>query len=429
MQKMAQLNLPYGKGSLPVTIQDSYLGSVAQPGPVKPASDVQKLIQEAVNHPIGSPPLTRLVHPGQRIAIITDDFTRKTPVAKILPVILDLLKSSGIEKKQIQIIVALGTHRPMTTDELELKMGAEIMAQYEVINQPSDNQNEMVYVGTSSDGIPAWVNRRVAEADIRIGVGMITPHSDTGFSGGCKIILPGVCNSLTVNTFHAVGAFLGETQLGKVESPLRKNLETFVSERVPLTFILNVIANIDMEIFQCVAGHPILAHRQGINYATEAFGVPIQRRFDVVVANCYPYDVDLWQSTKGVFCGSLITADGGTLIMLTAATEGNSNYPRFPHYIGCEPEELERKIKNGQVSHANLMAESIKLGTLKKRVRLVLVSGGLTEANGNQMGIPRYPTVEAAVAEAIERLPLSKQKGAVCVLPQAGVTLPIELNA
>jgi len=426
---MAQLNLPYGKGFLPVNIPDPHIGQIALPSPVTPANDIQSLVKEAVGHPIGSPPLAQVVQPDQSIAIIVDDYTRKTPVSKILPVILDILKSIGVEKEQVQIVVALGTHRPMTAEELEHKVGAEIMAQYEVVNIPSDDQNEMVYVGTSSNGIPAWVNRRVAEADVRIGIGMITPHSDAGFSGGSKIILPGVCSSLTVNSFHAAGAFLGETQLGMVDSPIRQNLETFVSERIPLSFILNVIVNINMEIFQCVAGHPIQAHRQGIKYAKEAFGVPIQKRFDVVVANCYPYDVDLWQSTKGVFCGSLITADGGTLIMLTAATEGNSNYPLFPQHIGTELEELEREIKNGQVPHATQIAESIKLGKLKKRVRLALVSDGLPEASSDQMKISRYPTVESAVTEAIERLPPPEREGAVCVLPQAGVTLPLGLHS
>jgi nickel-dependent lactate racemase len=423
---MAQLNLPYGKRILAVNIPDSYIGQIALPSPVTPVTDIQTLVKEAVRRPIGSPHLAQLVRPDQRIAILVDDFTRKTPVAKILPVVLDLLKSIGIENKQLQIIVALGTHRPMTETELKIKVGEKVMKQYEVVNSSCDSPKDMVFLGTSSNGIPAWVNRRVAEADVRIGVGMITPHSDAGFSGGAKIILPGVCNSLTVNTFHAAGAFIDENQLGKVDSPLRKNLEEFVAERVPLNFIVNAILTLDGEIFQCVAGDPIDAHRCGIVHALRVFGVPLERRYEVVVANCFPYDLDLWQSTKGVFCGDLATADGGTLIWVTAATEGNSNYPEFPGYLGCDRGELIHEIESRPADHAALAAESIKLSKLKERINLVLVSDGLAIKDLTKIGIPHYPAVETAIADAINRLPSSRREGAVCVIPQAGVVLPYE---
>jgi nickel-dependent lactate racemase len=422
---MPQLDLPYGSTILPVNIPDEYLGQIALPAPVSPAHDVQELIHNAIRQPIGSPPLEELIHSDHRIAIIVDDYTRGTPVAKLLPTVLEILEIKGVTKGQIQIIVASGTHRLMTPEELEQKVGPSVVGEYEIINTPADDQDAMEYLGTSSNGIPAWVNRQVAKADVRIGLGMITPHCDAGFSGGSKIILPGVCSMLTVNAFHVAGAFLGETQLGMEDSPLRLNLETFVSERIPLSFIVNVILDIEKEIIQCVAGHPVQAHRKGIEYAKGAFGVPIQKRYDIVVANCYPYDVDLWQSTKGVFCGSLVTADGGTLIMLTADTEGNSNYPLFPQYIGTEREELERMATNPEVPHAILIAESIRLAKLRERVRLAIVSEGLPEASSKEMKIPRFPSVEEAIEDAIENLPISKHAGSICLFPQAGITLPL----
>ena len=422
---MAQLSLPYGKGSLPVSIADELLGPVVEPRPLPGASDVDLLIREAVQHPIGTPPITELVTPGQRVAIVVDDYTRKTPVARILPLILGLLEEQGVEDEHIQIVAALGTHRPMTEAELRVKLGAGIVSRYEVINTPCKEQGEMLFLGTSSNGIPAWVNRHVADADLRIGIGMITPHSDAGFSGGAKIILPGVCNKQTVDAFHAAGAFLGETQLGNIDSPLRLNLESFVEDRIPLSFIVNVILNIKGEIVQCVAGHPVQAHRQGVAYAQDSFGVPVERRYEVVVANSYPYDVDFWQSTKGIFCGSLVVADRGTLIVLTAATEGNSNYPRFPGYIGQSFASLQEEIRDGQLEDGILKAEAVKLGLLKDRVNLMLVSGGLDAGDGQTMKVPKFATVEDAVQEALQKLPESRWQGSVCVLPQAGVTLPM----
>lgn len=418
--------LPYGKKQLSIKIPNRWLGQVLVPEPVQPAPDIKTLVSNALKNPVSSPQLSQIVRPGQKVAIIVDDYTRKTPIFQFLPIVLEHITSAGVQKSDIRIVIALGTHRLMTELEIKNKVGNKIMEEYEIVNLPCELQSEMVFLGTSSNGIPAWVNRVVAEADVRIGLGMITPHSDAGFSGGAKIILPGVCSSLTVNAFHAAGAFINENPLGNVETPIRQHLERFVVERVPLNFIINVIVTLNGEIYQCVAGDPVAAHRQGVVYSKRVFGVPFPHRYQVVVTNSYPYDVDLWQSTKGAFCGDLVVADGGTLILLTAATEGNSNYPVFPSYIGRDRKELKQKIEMKEIEFPLLAAESVKLGALKERINLVLVSDGLTELDTAQMGVQYYSTIEQAVTDAVSRLPASQREKAVCVIPQAGITLPLE---
>lgn len=422
---MPNLDLPYGSRRLSIEVPDDWLGQIAIPKHVQPSLDTVQIIRQALNQPIGSLQLTQLVKPGQSVVIIVDDFTRKTPVAQILPIVLDQLRSAEIKGGDIQLVIAPGTHRPMMESELISKIGKKIVADYEVINNPSDKLDEMVFLGNSSNGIPAWVNRAVVEADVRIGLGMITPHSDVGFSGGAKIILPGVCSSATVEAFHAAGAFLGETQLGMEESPVRHDLEEFVADRVPLDFIVNVVTSLDGYILHCIAGHPTQAHRAGVKFAKEVFGIQIHRRYPIVIANCFPYDMDLWQSTKGAFCGSLVIADGGSLIIVTAAPEGNSNYPTFPDYLGRDPEELKAAIKSKRIEHAHLAAESVKLGLLRKRVKMGLVSEGLTPEQSTQMNIQYYPSVEDAIADAVSELHPSNRKESVCIIPQAGVTLPL----
>lgn len=422
---MADIELPYGSDMLPITIPDEWLGEVARPQPVAPAPDVHALIASALDHPIGSPPLLELAKPGQRVAIMVDDYTRKTPVHQILPLVLQRLSSAGVAQEDIRIVAALGTHRPMTQAEIVAKVGADVAASYEIVNTPSTTQTEMVYMGTSSNRIPAWVNRVVAEADARIGLGMITPHMDAGFSGGAKIILPGVCSSLTVDTFHKVSAFVPENQLGNVQAPLRRNLEQFVGERVPLDFIVNAIITLDGGIYQCVAGHFVEAHRAGVKHAKAVFGTPVGRKYPIVVANCYPYDHDLWQSTKGLWSGDLLAADGGTVVMVTAAPEGTSTYPLVPHYIGRDPAELERELEADEVKDAKQAAAGVMYGHLMQRINVVLVSDGLTQADADAMGIPYYDSVKAAVADQVGRLRPSEQRGAVGVLPQAGIVLPL----
>jgi nickel-dependent lactate racemase len=328
-------------------------------------------------------------------------------------------------QEDIHIVVALGTHRQMSQAEIVAKVGADVAADYEIVNIPSSTDSEMVYMGTSSNGIPAWVNRSVAEADVRIALGMISPHLVTGYNGGAKIILPGVCSTLTVDTFHAREADIPTNQLGNINAPLRRDLEQFVSERVPLNFIVNVITTPDGEIYQCVAGHFIQAHRTGVAYANEVFGTPVKRKYPVVIANCYPYQQDLWQSAKGLWCGELLTANRGMLVLVTQAEEGNSNYPLFPHYIGCDPDELKIRLDTNEVEDPKAAASGLLIGRMKQRINFALVSDGLTQADVDIMGISYYDTVEAAIEAEVARLPTSDRQGAVCVLTHAGIMLPL----
>ncbi len=420
-----RIELPYGNGVRTLGIPPEWLGEIAVPRAITPAPDPVALIASSVRNPVGTRPLRELARPGDKVAIVVDDFTRKTPVPLMLPPVLHELEDAGIARQDICLVIALGTHRAMTHAEVVAKLGTDMADRYAVVNVPSTTTAEMVYSGASTLGIPAWVNRRVAEADVRIGLGMITPHLEAGFTGGAKIILPGVCGSETVDAFHSVSAFIPENQLGNVATPLRRNLEQFVAERVPLHFIVNVVLNLEGALYQCVAGHYIDAHRRGVRFAEEVYGVEVRRRYPVVVANSYPYDIDWWQSAKGAWAGDRMTADGGTLVIVTAAPEGNSNYPLVPYYTGCHAEELRRQIRAGTAADSKQASAGAMFGNLRRRIDLMLVSDGLSQADADAMRMPFFASVEDAVAAAVARLPESERQGSVAVLPQGGVLLPI----
>ncbi len=313
----------------------------------------------------------------------------------------------------------------MTGREIDERLGPEIAACYTVVNVAASRSEEMVYLGTSDDGIPAWVNRAVAEAGLRVGLGMITPHLDAGWSGGAKIILPGVCGAATVDAFHAASAFVTGNRLGDVAAPLRQSLERFVAEHVPLDFIVNAVPTLDGGLYQCVAGDPVQAHRAGVAHARQVFGAAIARRYPVVVAACSPYDIDLWQSIKGAWCGDLLVQPGGSLVLVTAAVEGNSNYPLVAAYAGQDPDALRRSIAGGQAGDAKQAATGAMWGDLRRRVRLALVSDGLTAADAAAMGIVFHSTVDSAVTAAVARLDGAARAGSVAFVPKAGVVLPM----
>jgi nickel-dependent lactate racemase len=224
---MTTITLPYGKQTRRVVLPDGWLGALIAPEPVTAAVDASALICVSLARPIGAPPLSALAQPGQRVALLVDDATRKTPAAAILPHLLADLHAAGIGRGDISIVLALGTHRPMSDVEIAAKLGPQIAHDYTIVNTPCTERDAFVELGLSAQGIPVRVNRAVVEADLRIGLGMITPHLDTGFSGGSKIVLPGVCAAATVDAFHRASAFSSENHLGNTAAPMRRTLEEF----------------------------------------------------------------------------------------------------------------------------------------------------------------------------------------------------------
>lgn len=411
--------------ALPSGLDPAWLGPVLTPQSAAALPDPAGALAAALAQPTGAPRLRELVRPGQTIAVLVDDVTRKTPAVQILPHVLAELAAAGAGPDTVRIVVALGTHRPLSEAELAGKLGRAVLQRYRVVNTACTEAGAFVDLGTTEQGLPISLLRAVAEADLRIGVGMITPHLDAGFSGGAKIVLPGVCGLATVDAFHKASAFDDANHLGNPEAPLRRMLEAFVQRHAPLHFIVNVVLNEEGQLAAVAAGHAVLAQRQGVEAARAVYGAPFDRRYPVVVAAATPYDQDLWQSIKGAWAGDLVTADGGTLILATAAPEGNSLYPLVPAYAGQDPVQLRARIAAGQVEDAMQAATGVLWSRITRRVRLVLVSPGLEPATAAAMHAGYAESVDAAITAAVGRLPAAERAGAVARLPLAGLTLPL----
>jgi nickel-dependent lactate racemase len=418
---MAIIQLPCQDGPLSFDLPDPHVGEIVTPKAISPAPDPEALIQEAMARPMGTPPLHRILKPGRSVSLIIDDVSRETPAALLLRPVLAELKRAGIANKDIAMVIALGTHRPMTESEIIQKVGSRIAASHTIINTPCWDDTQMVYRGESSNGIPAWINRHVAQADVRIALGMIAPHMDTGFSGGAKMILPGTCGCQTVDAFHVRQALISGNQLGIVDAPMRLDLETFVGERVGLHFILNAILNRDGSLYRCVAGHFVRAHRAGAAFARAVYEVPVSRRHPLVISNAFPAQIDLWQSTKALASGELMTADQGTLLLVSPCPEGTKTHPRFSDYLGRDPDQLLRELQSGRLEDPVAAAVAVPLCRIKKRIQIGVVSSGLSPSDGARMGFRYYESLEAALKVELG----SRGSGeSVGVLTHGGVCVP-----
>ncbi|MGV8094990.1 MAG: nickel-dependent lactate racemase [Mangrovibacterium sp.] len=282
-----------------------------------PESDVEE-IRKAVQQPIGTKRLSEIVPKDAKIAIMADDRTRVTPQKLILPVILEELHEAGIKNEQIKLIIAYGTHRPMTETEIEERFGRELMDQIE-IRHHNCHHNLVVVQGLTRRGTRIVVNKDVMDADFRIGVGGVLPHHPVGWSGGAKIFLPGVAGTETVNAMHLLGAT--EQQLGKILTPCREEMEDF-ARAVGLHFIVNVIQTDSGDLLKAVAGHFIDAHREAVKWGMQIFGAKFREKADITISSAYPSDYDFTQADKGLFSAELATKQGGDIILLSPCDEG-----------------------------------------------------------------------------------------------------------
>lgn len=225
-------------------------------------ANVDDEIRQSILNPIGCKNLREIVSGDDKVVILVDDRTRLTPQKQILPVILGELYDAGLNKGQIKIVVAYGTHRAMTREEKEERFGRELISEIEIIDHDCLNPEGLVDKGTTRRGTRILINKDALEADIRISVGSVLPHHPTGWSGGAKMFLPGVAGQETITSMHLLGA--NEQQLGKILTPCREEMED-VAKATGLHFIVNVIHDKDGNILKSVAGHFIDAHREAVH--------------------------------------------------------------------------------------------------------------------------------------------------------------------
>lgn len=309
-----------------------------------PALDREEM-RRSLQNPIGTPRLAELARRCRTAAIIIDDISRPTPTADILPLVLDELEAGGMALSQVRVVIAAGGHEPASDVENLLKVGAEAAAR--VAWQLHDPDGDLVYGGESPSGIPLHINRTVMEADLKIGIGGITPHDSAGFSGGSKILVPGVAGTQSARYLHDLlkGA---KHRGGSIDNDFRRELDV-ITGRLGLNFIVNVILNHQRRVAHLFAGDRVLAHREGVRVAMDRFAVTPPRDVQVVVANTYPFDPDLWFVPWGTW--PLMDApEGATLIAIADGSQGAGGHRLKPTELSL----LERatvRLKTLRVRH------------------------------------------------------------------------------
>jgi lactate racemase len=375
---MKTIHINYGKETVNLLVDEQVLRHELKPKDTETVESVPGETVRALGNPVGTDRLRNLVKKGNRIVLLADDITRPTPSAEIIPQILEEINSGGVPDENITLVIALGTHRPMTDKEILTKYGREVVNRIRIINHDCLDRDNLKPYGTTQRGTEIWVNRFVVEADFRIGIGNIVPHHPTGWSGGAKILLPGAAGQYTTGQFHLLGA--NQQMLGHVDTPCRQEMEDFASS-TGLEFIVNSVLDREGRVVRIVAGHMIDAHREGVRWAESVFGAPFTEKTDITLSSTYPVDFDLFQADKGLFSAAISTKPGGEIILLSPCHEGVS--PTHPESVELAPlsdEELFRICRDpGSKSDPLSVAEVLYLNSAKHDFKVTLVSEGIPD--------------------------------------------------
>ena len=316
---MKKVTVPYGSwyldGELTLTFPEEWNVIEAWPKGawIKPLSDDE--IRDRLNSPIGAERISEIARGKHNVILLIDDLTRPTPTYRFVSFILDELKRGGVEDEAISFLVAMATHRPPNRIDLIKKLGKEVVDKFRIFVHNIYENCE--YIGKTSRGTPIYINKKVLEADLKIGIGGIYPHMDAGWSGGGKIICPGASGIETIEANHS----LRGGGRGVIEgNEYREDIDE-VASKVGLDFIVNVVMNCRREVVGLFAGHMIKAHREGVKFAEKVYSTEFPENMDITVINTYPSDTELLQTLKGLWAAES-AKENGTVVVSAYCPEG-----------------------------------------------------------------------------------------------------------
>jgi nickel-dependent lactate racemase len=423
---MATVTIPFGGCPLRFEVPDRNLAQVIKPNVSTPITDLDAAIHAALANPIGQPPIEEWVKASDRVLLVSDDNTRLTPADRMIPPLLTRLNAAGVPDRNIACIMALGTHRYLTEEEMRVKVGQEVWQRIRVFNHAWREAENLVDLGVSSAGTPLHVNRAVVEADVVIGLGAIVPHHIPGYSGGSKIIQPGVCGPKTTAETHMLSCEGGgDSLLGIEDNPVRRDMDD-MAERVGMRTIFNVVLDSAGRVTGIFYGEMRAAFRKGVAAARKIYGVGYHGAPDIVVANSYPCDLDFWQSHKSQYPAQRMVKPGGTIVVCTPAPEGVSPvHTDLLNFTDWPSAEIKAAYRAGRLKNGVAAALAVAWALVREKASVITFSPGIPAEHKKKLGHTHAPSVQWAVEEALRR---QEADARVAVLTHAPDLLPIRVT-
>ena len=415
--------LEYGRTGLEVELPDRPGTRMLAYKDAPPIPDPDAAARKVLTSPTGTPPLTELARGRQNACIVICDITRPVPNELILRPMLAMLEEAGIPRDEIMILIATGAHRESTPEEIVEMLGEQIAGDYRVENHHATVLEEHTNLGDSPRGVPIWIDSRYVNADLKITIGLIEPHLMAGFSGGRKLICPGIAALETIKVWHGP-KFLEhpKADCGILDGNPVHEENTWIAQRAGCDFICNVVIDAQRRALKFVAGDMIEAFHEGVDFVKGVVVDTVPEAVDIVVTSSagYPLDTTFYQAVKGLTGALPIVKEGGTIILAASLSEGIGS-PEFQQLFNENPNLdvfMERILGKDYFVMDQWQLE--ELAKVCRKAKVKVVSDGLPPETINQLFVESAASVEDAIADSLQEY---GESASMAVIPKGPYVL------
>ncbi len=428
---MVKVNLNYGRSTLPVELRDDWDVTVFRKSdmPVLPAP--QQALEHALAAPLGSPPLATVARSARSACILICDITRPVPNHLLLGPLIRCLLHAGMAPDAITVLVATGLHRPNEGAELEELVGDPwVLETVRVVNHHARNDDDHVHVGTTRSGTVVRLDRRFVEADLRLVTGLVEPHFMAGWSGGRKVIAPGVAHAETITTFHSYRYMEHAATANCVldGNPLHTDQLEIVG-MIGGALAVNVVIDERRQVSFLNFGEIVSSHLEAVDHVRRYAEVPSRRRFPTVITSCagYPLDQNYYQTVKGMVGPMDILEPGGDLIVVSECSGGfgSSEFVDAQRrLVALGPDRFLETLSHKP--RADIDEWQTEMQVKPMRVgRIHLFAGELAEEYWPLTGVNRVDDL----AHCIERCVGRSASRSVAIIPEGPYVIPVMQGA
>ncbi len=422
-----RIDLLYGRTGLTVELPEGVRARVIRKHPMTLLADPAKAVRSALERPVGCPPLLELAQGKRSVCILMCDITRPVPNGLILPLLIESLIGAGISRENILILVATGLHRPNEGEELREVVGSDqIFDTVRIENHFARNREDHTDLGTTSGGIPIMVDRRFVEADLKIVTGLVEPHFMAGYSGGRKVVAPGIAYQDTILMFHRA-RILEHCNAANciVEgNPLHQE-QIEIVRAVGGVVAVNAVIDEERRTGFVNFGEVERSHAQAVAFMRKYAEVRIGRRFKTILTTSagYPLDKTYYQTIKGMVGVMDILEPGGTIIIASECSEGmGSKEFAESQRLLCEvgPERFMAILK----SRDKALIDEWETEMLLKPLRVgnvLMVTTGLGPQDLKHTFVRPVPSVEEAVEASVR----THGDPEIAVVPEGPYVIPL----
>ena len=420
------IKMHYGKTGLPLDLPDDWDITVIRKKPMPILHDPVKTLKEIFEHPASVKPLAELASGRRNACILICDITRPVPNGAILPTLIQLLVSSGMKPTDIRVLVATGLHRPNEGEELREVVGSDwVLETVKVENHFARRDEDHTDLGSTRHGIPVKLDRRFVEADLRIVVGLVEPHFMAGYSGGRKVITPGIAHRDTITSIHAAGMLeqKGIENCVIDENPLHRELVE-IARMVGECFAVNVVIDEARQISFVNFGDIEKSHREAVSFVRPFAEVPVTQKFKTVITSGagYPLDKNYYQTVKGMVAALDILEPGGNLFIVSECSEGIGS----PEYATCQrrlidvgPEAFMEQILPKTKADIDEWETEMQLKVAKVG-KIHLYSGCLCDVDKQLTGVVHVDSLAEAIQQSVDIFSDKR----VAVIPEGPYVIP-----